>query len=133
MHLIINLVFLISFQSINLSNFKWLVITLWVNNRCKWITVILINLCDNLLYYMIYVCLLSLYLCLYLFFFFSCHWPVNQSHYRHYELIMHYRQTLYHFYSLKVESVFLLLWAYDLSLFYCPTTTQQVVKHWYFL
>ena len=59
MHLIINSVFLIAFQFINLSNFKLLVMVLRVNDRCKWITVILINLCDNLLYYMIYLCLLS--------------------------------------------------------------------------
>ena len=59
MHLIINSVFLIAFQFINLSNFKLLVMVLWVNDRCKWITVILINLCDNLLYYMIYLRLLS--------------------------------------------------------------------------
>ena len=77
MHLIINLVFLTTFQFINLSNFKLDVIALWANNRCKWITIILINLCGNLLYYMIYLCLLSLYLCLYLFFFFFlfCHSP----------------------------------------------------------
>ena len=55
MHLIINLVFFTSFQFINLSN-----LALWVNNRCKWITVIFLNLCDNLLYYMICFCLLSL-------------------------------------------------------------------------
>ena len=59
MHLIINSVFLIAFQFINLSNFKLLVMVLWVNDRCKWIIVILINLCDNLLYYMIYLRLLS--------------------------------------------------------------------------
>ena len=70
MHLIINLVFLTAFQFISLSNFKLDVIALWANNRRKWITVILINLCGNLLYYMIYLCLLSLCLCLYLFFLF---------------------------------------------------------------
>ena len=33
-----------------------------------------------------------------------------EEHYWHYDFIMHYRQTLYHFNSLKVESLFLLLW-----------------------
>ena len=51
----INLVFFTSFQFINLSN-----LALWVNNRCKWITAIFLNLCDNLLYYMICFFLLSL-------------------------------------------------------------------------
>ena len=120
MHLIINLVFLISFQSINLSNFKWLVITLWVNNRCKWITVILINLCDNLLYYMIYLCLLCL--CIIIIIFFQ---SLAQSHYRHYDFIMHHQQTLYHFYSLKVELLFLLLWLIPILLPNYPTTNSQ--------
>ena len=120
MHLIINLVFLISFQSINLSNFKWLVITLWVNNRCKWITVILINLCDNLLYYMIYLCLLCL--CIIIIIFFQ---SLAQSHYRHYDFIMHHQQTLYHFYSLKVELLFLLLWLIPILLPNYHTTNSQ--------
>ena len=120
MHLIINSVFLISFQFINLSNFKLLVMVLWVNDRCKWITVILINLCDNFLYYMIYLRLLSLYLCLYLIFL-----PLTQSHYRYYEFIMHYQQTLYHFYSLKVESLFLFLWLVPILLLNYHTTNSQ--------
>ena len=62
--LIINLVFLTSFQFMNLSN-----LALWVNNRRKWITIIFLNLCDNFPYYMICFFLLSLvfvfiYLCL---------------------------------------------------------------------
>ena len=68
MHLIINLIFLTSFQFINLSN-----LTLWVNNRRKWITVIFLNLCDNFLLYDLFLSFvfghylyLSLYLCLYL-------------------------------------------------------------------
>ena len=57
MYLIINLVFLTSFQFINLSN-----LALWVNNRRKWITVIFLNLCDNFLYYMICFWLLPLFI-----------------------------------------------------------------------
>ena len=75
MHLIINLVFLTSFQFINLSN-----LALWVNNRRKWITVIFLNLCDNFLYYTICFFLLSLvFAFIYLFIFvlstYFRHWP----------------------------------------------------------
>ena len=54
-YLIINLIFPTSFQFINLSN-----LALWLNNKRRWITVIFLNLCDNLLYYIIYFFLLSL-------------------------------------------------------------------------
>ena len=63
-HLIINLIFLTSFQFINLSN-----LALWVNNRHKWITIIFLNLCDNFLLYDLF-CLLSLvFAFIYLFIF----------------------------------------------------------------
>ena len=121
MHLIINLVFLTTFQFINLSNFKLDVIALWANNRRKWITVILINLCGNLLYYMIYLCLLSLCPCLYLFFFvfLFCHSPSPTTN------------TMILLYTINKHFTIFIPWKLnhfsyccDLSLFYCPTTTQ---------
>ena len=63
MHLIINLVFLTSFQFINLCN-----LVLWVNNRCKWITVIFLNLWCVTIFYIIWFVFFSFVfgLCLYL-------------------------------------------------------------------
>ena len=61
---------------------------------------------------MIYLCILSSCLCLFLFFFFFFvihsvlslylflfffFLSLTQSHYRHYDFIVHYQQTLYHF------------------------------------
>ena len=95
MYLIINLVFLTSFQFINLSN-----LALWVNNRRKWITVIFLNLCDNFLYYMI--CLwplplfISVFAFIYLFVFvfvlspYFWHSPNLTTEYRPYEFILLY-------------------------------------------
>ena len=87
MHLIINLEFLTSFQFINLFN-----LALWVNNRCKWITIIFLNLWCVTIFYIVWFVffLLSLvfafiylYLCLCLLFVFVFvlyspyfrHWP----------------------------------------------------------
>ena len=61
MHLIINLVFPTFFQFMNLSN-----LALWVNNKCKSITIIFLNLCDNFPYYMICFFSFVFGLCLYL-------------------------------------------------------------------
>ena len=121
----INLVFLTSFQFINLSY-----LALWVNNMRKWITIIFINLCNNLLYYMIcfffsfFFCLWSLYLCFYLS---LCLCPgslfltLTQSQYQHYEFIMPYQQKNF---------LTLLFFFYHFTCpYYCPTTSQQKIKY----
>ena len=115
MHLIINLVFFTSFQFINLSH-----LALWVNNRRKWITVIFLNLCDNLLYYMICFCLLSLVF-VFVFVFVSIFLTLTQSRYWHYEFVMHYHQELF----LTLPFSFSITCTY-----YCLTTSQQTIKHY---
>ena len=50
-----------------------------------------------------------------------------KGHYRHYDFIMHYQQTLYHFNSLKVESLFLLLWLVPILLHKYHTTNSQTL------
>ena len=50
-----------------------------------------------------------------------------EGHYRHYDFIMHYQQTLYHFNSLKVESLFLLLWLVPILLHKYHTTNSQTL------
>ena len=48
-------------------------------------------------------------------------------HFRDYDFIMHYRQTLYHFNFLKVESLFLLLWLVPILLPNFHTTNSQTL------
>ena len=75
MHLMINLVFLTSFQLIN-----WFNLALWVNNRCKWITVIFLNLWCVIIFYIIwfvfFFCLWSLPLFIFVLYSpYFRHWP----------------------------------------------------------
>ena len=91
MHLIINLVFLTSFQFMNLSN-----LALWVNNRRKWITIIFLNLCDNFPYYMICFFLLSLvFAFIYLFVFvLSQYFHISDNDTIPLKFLLHYWQKL---------------------------------------
>ena len=117
----INLVFFTSFQFINLSN-----LALWVNNKHKWITVIFLNLCDNLLYYMICFCLLSLVF-VSLLLFISLSWSCLHIFDTH-PLPL---PTLQICYGLPPKTF------PNFTIFssiacpcYCPTTSQQTIKHY---
>ena len=121
MHLIINLVFLTSFQFINLSN-----LALWVNNKHKWITVIFLDLCDNLLYYMLCFCLLSLVfvsLPLFISLSLSC-LHISDTH----QVPL---PTLWIYYALPTKTFpnFTIFFSIT-CLYYYPTTSQQTVKHY---
>ena len=124
MHLIINLVFLTSFQFINLSN-----LALWINNKRKWITVIFLNLCDNFLYYIYMICffLLSLvfafiYLCLCLLFVFV--FVLYSPYFRHWTNPTADSINLFCI-TKKTFLNFTFFFFSVTCLYCCPTTSQQ--------
>ena len=117
MHLIINLVFLTSFQFINLSN-----LALWVNNMRKWITGIFLNLCENFLYYMICFCLCLLSLV----FVFTYLFVFVLSPYFWHSWTHPIPLPILWFYCTSYKKLFLTLHFFFVTYpCYCPTTGQQ--------
>ena len=118
MHLIINLVFLTSFQFINLSN-----LALWVNNMRKWITGIFLNLCENFLYYMICFCLCLLSLV----FVFTYLFVFVLSPYFWHSWTHPIPLPILWFYCTSYKKLFLTLHFFFFVTYpcYCPTTGQQ--------
>ena len=95
---------------------------LWVNNSYKWITVIFFNLCDNLLYYMICFCLLSLV------FAFICLLSLSCLHISNTHPVP--LPTLWIYSALPTKTFPNFTIFFVTCPYYWPTTSQQIVKHY---
>ena len=103
-------------------------LALWVNNSCKWITVIFLNLCDNFLYYMICFCLLSLV------FAFICLLSLSCLHISNTHPIPLSTLWIYSSFYTSNKKLFLTLPCFFLSLVpiiaQLPVNKEQTVKHY---